>query len=144
MYHGHRQMFQICSGQGFLWPQILWSVDGGRGVPNPVGKKIYRLLTYYIVVAQAAGNRDKSDLGDCLWYPCIMNALGRLAQSRESPYQGCFGSGRGQAPWRCSCDWGNSSRDIVACEPAINHFVNFSARFFVGLGAFMIGGASDI
>ncbi len=91
-------MFQICSVQGFLRPQVLWSVDGGRVVLNLVGKKIYRLLTYYIVVAQAAGNWDESDLGDRLRYHCIMDALGSLAQPRGSPYRGCFGSGRRRAP----------------------------------------------
>jgi hypothetical protein len=72
-------MFQICSGRGFLWPQVLWSVDGGQVVPNLVRKKIYRLMTYYIVVVQAASNRDELDLGDCLRYPCVMDALGSLA-----------------------------------------------------------------
>ncbi len=88
-------MFQICSGQGFLWPQVCWSVDGGQVVPNIIGKKIYCLLTYYIVVVQAAGNQDELDLGDRLRYPCVMDALGSLAQPRGLPYRGCFGSGKG-------------------------------------------------
>jgi hypothetical protein len=127
-------MFQICSGWGFLWPQVLWSVDGGQVVPNLIGKKIYCLLTYYIVVVQAAGNRDESDLGDCLWYPCVMDVLGSLAQPRGLPYWGCFGSGRGRAPWRRSCDWGNGSRDIVACEPAMYPFFQLQRPLFCGIG----------
>ncbi len=127
-------MFQICSGRGFLWLQVLWSVDGGQVVPNLVGKKIYRLLTYYSVVAQAAGNRDKLDLGDCLQYPCIMDALGSLAQPRGLPYRGCFGSGRGRAPWRRSCDGGNGSRDIVACEPVMYPFCQLQHQLCCGIG----------
>ena len=127
-------MFQICSGRGFLWPQVLWSVDEGRVVPNLVGKKIYRLLTYYIMVAQVAGNRDKSDLGDCLRYPCVMDALGSLAQPRGSPYRGCFGSGRGRVAWRRSADRGNGSRDIVACEPAMYLFCQLQHPLCCGIG----------
>ncbi len=134
MYHGHCQTFQICSGRGFLWPQVLWSVDGGQVVPNLVGKKIYRLPTYYIVVAQAAGNRDKLDLGDRLRYPCIMDVLGSLAQPRGLPYQGCFGSIGGRAPWRHSCDQGNGSRDIVACEPAMYPFCQLQCPLSCGIG----------
>jgi hypothetical protein len=73
-----------------------------------------------------------------------MDVLGSLAQPRGLPHQGCFGSGKGQTPWRHLCDQGNGSRDIFACEPAMYPFVNFSAHFVVGLGAFIIGGASDI
>jgi hypothetical protein len=127
-------MFQICSGRGFLRPQVLWSVDGGRVVLNLIGKKIYCLLTYYIVVVQAAGNWNKLDLGDHLWYPCVMDALGSLAQPRGLPYRGCFGSSRGRAPWRRLCDWGNGSRDIVACEPAMYLFCQLQHLLCCGIG----------
>jgi hypothetical protein len=127
-------MFQICSSRGFLWPQDLWNVDGVRVVPNLIGKKIYLLLTYYTVVAQAAGNWDESDLGDRLRYPCIMDALGRLAQPGGMPYRGCFGSSRGQASWRRSCDWGNGSRDIVVCEPAMYPFCQLQHPLCCGIG----------
>ncbi len=96
------------------------------------------------MVAQLARNWYKSYLGDWFWEPCVLYMLGSLAQPRGLSYHGCLGSGRGQAPWRHSCDWRNCSRDIVPCEPGMHCFVSFSARFVVELGAFMIGGALDI
>ncbi len=62
------------------------------------------------------------------------DALGSLAQLRQLLYWGCFGSGRGRAHWRRSCDWGNGSRDIVACEPAMYPFCQLQRPLCCGIG----------
>ncbi len=63
-----------------------------------------------------------------------MDVLGSLAQPRGLPYLGCFGSGRGWVPWRRSCDRGNGSRDIVACEPAMYLFCQLQCLLCCGIG----------
>ncbi len=63
-----------------------------------------------------------------------MDALGSLAQLRGLPYRGCFGSGRGRAQWRRLCDWGNGSRNIVVCEPAMYPFRQLQRPLYCGIG----------
>jgi hypothetical protein len=70
--HWHRQMFQVCSRCRLFWSQFFWSVYWRQVIPYLIGKKMYSLLTYYIVVAQAAGDWDVLDLGDCLRDSCVM------------------------------------------------------------------------
>jgi hypothetical protein len=86
------------------------------------------------VVAQLARNRYKSYLGEWFWEPCILDTLGSLAQPRGLPYQGSLGSGRGRAPWRRSCDWGNCSGNIVPCEPAMHPLCQLQRPLCSGIG----------
>jgi len=60
------------------------------------------------------------DLGDPLWEPCVLDALGCLAQM-------------GTVPWT-----------LLRVMRRWALFVDFSTRFVIGFGAFVMGGAFDI
>jgi hypothetical protein len=142
--HGHRKMVQIGCSSFFLWSQSRGSVDGGRVVPNLVGKKINGLLTYYIVVTQSACDWDKTDLRDPLWEPRVVDALGSLAQPGRSPYWSCLGSGWGWMRGSARVIAGTVPGTLLRVMRRWTRFVVLSARFVVGFGAFMMGGASNI
>ncbi len=94
----------------------------GRVIPYLAGKKVYGLLTDYIVVSQSPSNGDETNLGDLRRDFCGLHALGCLAQTGRTLHRCCCVIGWDQAPRNRWCDWWNCAQYIVPCEALVDPF----------------------